>query len=193
MVSTEDFDIFKSLWQNVNDVCAPPPPPGQPAKACFLMEMPGFSVDSDAFDPSKFDPKTMVSPDMSVATLCDRVPAIARYFYDTGNHISFFWSQLMKTCILKPVEENGQDTTKQKYEEALQMLYGGKEGYENYENNAGPYNEKVDAAYWEYNNLKMQVERYEAAIFRYATGDLSTVLLEQASGKMIKCGNNIVN
>ena len=96
MASTDDFNIFKALWQNVNDVCAPPPPPGQPAKACFLMELPGFTINPDSFDSSKFDPKTMVSPDMLVATLCDRVPALACYFYDTGNHISFFLESTYK-------------------------------------------------------------------------------------------------
>ena len=55
---------------------------------------------------------------------------------------------------------------------------------ENYENDAGPYNDEVDASYSEYNNLKMQVERYEAAIFRYASGDLKTVLLQEANGKI---------
>ena len=218
-----DFDLFSSLWNNINDITVPKPGPGQPAKACLLMELPGFSIDPKAFDPSKFEPNTMNSPGMAIATLCDRIPAIARYFYDTGNHISFFWNQLLRTFILKPRSEASDKLAKQRYDEALEVLYGGKEGYiqqtktpffsnldvlleawqdamtervkfrakcladaanwpQNFENNAGPYNEKVEAAQWEYNNLKLQVERYEAAIYRYAAGDLTTMLLEQESG-----------
>ena len=223
MANGDDLGIFKSLWEYINDITAPKAGPGQPEKACFLMELPGFSIDPNAIDPSKFDPSTMNSPEFILSTLCDRIPAIARYFYDTGNHISFFWNQLLKTYILKPLPANTEKAVKEKYEEALDVLYGGRQGYilqkktpffsrldvlreawqdaltervtfrancladranwpQNFENNAGPYNEKVEATEWDYNNHKLQVERYEAAIYHYAAGDLSIVMLEQESG-----------
>ena len=53
----------------------------------------------------------------------------------------------------------------------------------NYQDNAAPYNEKVEQAYTEYNSLKLQIEKYKASIFRYATGDLSTMMLEQENGE----------
>ena len=52
---------IKTLWSKVNEV--PPPPPGQQPKAFLLMEMPGFSVDLIAYDPTKFHPGTMMSPE----------------------------------------------------------------------------------------------------------------------------------
>lgn len=124
-----DFDIYKSLWSNINDVCAPPPPPGRPAKACFLMEMPGFSVDPDAFDPTKFEPGTMTSPECATAMLCDRVPALAQYFYDTGDHISFYWQVLLSTYGISTTAASGNAALKEGYEEAIKMLFGSKEGY----------------------------------------------------------------
>lgn len=123
-----DFNIYKSLWSNINDVCAPPPPPGQLAKACFLMEMPGFSLDPDAFDPTKFDPGTMTSPGCATAMLCDRVPALAQYFYDTGDHISFYWQVLLNTYGISATASDNA-ALKQKYDDAIKMLYGGLEGY----------------------------------------------------------------
>ena len=220
-----DLDIFKSLWENINDVCSPLPPPGAPAKSCFLMEMPGFTVDPDAFDPSKFDP-TKPSPDLETSNLCDRVPALARYFYDTGNHISFLWKQLLETFHIKPDPETEDKTIKQQYDEALKMLYGGPDGYvnqkktplfsnvdvlrgkwedamkeeadyrnlcqsdtknwpANFEKGAGPHREAVKQAYTEYNNLKLQIEKYEAAIFAYASGDLNTMMLKQENGNFV--------
>ena len=65
------------------------------------MEMPGFSVDPDAFDPLKFDPGTMMSPECATSSLCDRIPLFAPYFYDTGNHISFFWKLLLETYTIE--------------------------------------------------------------------------------------------
>ena len=53
----------------------------------------------------------------------------------------------------------------------------------NFEKGAGPYREAVDQAYGEYNNLKLQIERYEAAIYAYASGDLKTMMQEQAIGE----------
>ena len=222
-MSSDELDVFKSLWENINDVCSPPPPPNMPAKSCFLMETPGFTVDPDAFDPSKFTP-TKRHPDLTTANLCDRVPAIAPYFYDTGNHISFFWKQLLQTFKIKPDAPGEDENLKQQYDEALMMLYGGPEGYvnqkktplysnvdvlrktweekkqeeaefrnecqkdeenwpSNFEKGAGPYREAVDQAYGEYNNLKLQIERYEAAIYAYASGDLKTMMQEQAIGE----------
>ena len=222
-MSSDDLDIFKSLWENINDVCSPPPPPGVPAKSCFLMELPGFTVDPDAFDPSKFTP-TKPHPDLTTANLCDRVPVIARYFYDTGNHISFFWKQLLQTFQIKPNPSGEDESLKEQYDAAIKMLYGGPEGYvnqkktplysnvdvlrkkwedtmqketdyrnqcqrdtknwpSNFEKGAAPYREAVEQAYSEYNNLKLQIEKYEAAIFAYAAGDLKTMMLEQENGE----------
>ena len=128
-VLDSDFDIYESLWSNINDVCAPPPPPGHPAKACFLMEMPGFSVDADAFDPTKFEPGTMTSPECATAMLCDRVPALAQYFYDTGDHISFNWQVLLNTYGISGTAASENAALKERYDEAIKMLYGSQEGY----------------------------------------------------------------
>ena len=180
--------------------------------ACFLMELPGFSVDPNAFDPNKFAGKesTMPSPDYATALLCDRVPAIAQYFYDTGNHISFYWQMLLSMYgITTPPEDNTK--LKARYDEAIKMLYGSPEGYVtqqktklfnnldvlrsawndketqltdyrtqcqknkdkwpgNYEIGAGPKRDAVQQAFTEYNNLKMEIKHYEAAIFAYASG-----------------------
>ena len=217
-----DFNLYQSLWSNINDVCAPAPPPGAPAKAAFLMEMPGFSVDPDAYDPSKFDP-TKVSPDRATALLCDRVPALAQYFYDTGSHISAYWEQFLRTFKITgaPIDD---PQLKKAYDNAIKMLYGGPEGYinqtktplysqldtlrqnwqkameeknkfwaecqqnkdkwpENFEANAGPYVDKVNEAYTEYDNLKLQIENYEAVIFQYVSGDLSSLMLGQERSK----------
>ena len=224
--SREDFNVLKTLWCQVNDVCVPPPPPGQPAKAFFLMESPGFSVDPDAYDPAKFNPGTMMSPDCATATLCDRVPALAPYFYDTGNHISFFWDMLLKTFTIEGDFDKKNVEVEARYKRALDMLYGGKEGYMrqektpfyqglkklrsewksaekkrehfrlecmekkkfwpgNFEKGAAPYVDAVEQAYTEYNNLSLQIEKYESAIFAYAMGDLNTVLLDEEISKLL--------
>ena len=219
-----DFNIYKSLWSNINDVCAPPPPPGQPAKSCFLMEMPGFSIDPDAFDPDKFNPGIRMSPDCATALLCDRIPALAQYFYDTGNHISFYWHILLTTygTTGTPAQSEAQ---KKAYETAIEMLYGSMEGYKkqektelfknvdvlrnawekaqqavtdfktkcqkdkknwpgNYEKGAGPLMDAARQAYVEYDTLKMQIQRYESEIYSFATGNLDTLMLEQAASKL---------
>ena len=54
----------------------------------------------------------------------------------------------------------------------------------NYEKGAGPYRDAVEQAYTEYNNLKLQIEKYEAAIFAYAAGDLKNMLLLQENGNV---------
>ena len=117
----------------VNNVCVPPPPPGQSAKAFFLMEMPGFSIDPNAFDPSKFKPGIMMSPDCATSSLCDRVPALAPCFYDTGNHISFFWDLLLETFTVEGDFIKKNSEVEARYERAIEMLYGSKEGYKNQE------------------------------------------------------------
>ncbi|CAI8030472.1 hypothetical protein GBAR_LOCUS17281, partial [Geodia barretti] len=219
-MSSNDFDVLKTLWTQVNNVCVPPPPPGQSAKAFFLMEMPGFSVDPNAFDPSKFKPGIMMSPDCATASLCDRVPALAPYFYDTGNHISFFWNMLLETFTVEGDFDKKNADVLARYERAIEMLYGSKEGYikqektplyqgmsklrdewkraernkdnfkkkcmedeenwpGNYEKGAAPFVDAVEQAYTEYNNLSLQIDKYESAIFAYAIGDLNTVLLDQ--------------
>ena len=222
----DDFDLYKSLWSNINDVCAPAPLPDAPAKGCFLMEMPGFSVDPDAFDPSKFDPNK-TSPDLATAILCDRVSAIAQYFYDTGSHISAYWEQFLRTFKIKDAPQDDPQL-KKACDNAIEMLYGGPEGYinqtktplysqldtlrdnwqkameeknkfwaecqankddwpENFEANAALYVDKVNEAYTEYDNLNLQIENYEAAIFQYVSGDLSTLMLERERSKSLSC------
>lgn len=128
MADNQDFDIYKSLWMNINNVCAPPPPPGAPAKACFLMEMPGFTVDPNAFNPKSFNPSTMVSPECATAILCNRVPAFASYFYDTGERISSNYKLFMETFTIKSTREES-TALKERYEEAIKMLYGDEQGY----------------------------------------------------------------
>lgn len=128
--ATQAFDISKSLWSSINEVCVPPPPSDEPAKECFLMETPGFSVNPDAFDPLKFDPRTMMSPDCATGSLCDRVPALAPYFYDTGDHVSSYWKVFLETFIIQGAGENDADK-KARYDEAIEMLYGSLDGYIN--------------------------------------------------------------
>ena len=129
---SEDFNVFQSLWSNINDVCSPAPPPGSAAVSCFLMEMPGFSVDPKAFDPKAFKEEelegTLISPDCAVARLCDRVPALARYFYDTGDKISFYWNQLCTTYGSTAPET---PRLRERYDSAIKALYGSQEGYIN--------------------------------------------------------------
>ena len=265
MSKTKDFDVFKSLWTNINAATVPKPLPGQPEKACFLMEMPGFSVDHNSFDITMYDPYKQMHPDRAVALLADRVPALAPYFYDTGSHISFYWKQLLETFKLSWRPENDA-ALKAKYEEAIKMLYGDEQGYieqrktklfqqleplrkqwqeamdeqgafwkkcieeENeeiqkvkkkeeedvdddgsgdeedegedeektevkveikaksgaqyFQAHAGPYVERTNQAFTEYDNLKSQIEQYEAAIFQYTRGDLSRLFLKQEQGKL---------
>ena len=222
--SAKDFDIFRSLWTNINDATVPQTPPGQKPKACLLLEMPGFSVDPNSFDVNNFNPATQTHPDRAVALLADRVPVLAPYFYDTGSHISFFWKQLLNTFELSwaPHED---EKLKEKYDGAIKMLYGSEEGYikqektqifknledlrskwlaakddeskfwkqcqedktgwpENFQTHAGPEVDKMNQAFTEYDNLKSQIEQYEAAIFQYTRGDLSRLLLEQEQRKL---------
>ena len=220
-----DFDIYESLWTNINNVCAPPPPPGWPAKACFLMEMPGFTIDPKAFDPKSFDPSTMVSPECATATLCDRVPALASYFYDTGERISSNYKLFMETFTIKTTRQES-TALKEGYDEAIKMLYTDEQGYikqnktelfkgleklrvkweqaenareefrtackrkekewpRNYERGAAPYVEASKEAYTEYDNLKQQIEKFEAAIHAYGAGDLNTLMQQQATGECV--------
>ena len=224
----DDFDVFQSLWTNIQAATVPETLPGHPPKAVFMMEMPGFSIDPNSFylpdasDDKGWDYSKMeMHPDRAVAQLADRVPALAPYFYDTGSHISFYWKQLLETYQLSWTPENVPEL-KAKYEKAIKMLYGDEEGYirqrktelfqqleplrkkwqdamkdkqdfceeckkkndngEYFQSNAGPYVEKIAQAYTEYENLKSQIEQYEAAIFQYTRGDLSRLLLKQAQG-----------
>lgn len=225
MADNQDFDLYKSLWTNINNVCAPPPPPGAPAKACFLMEMPGFTVDPNAFNPKSFNPSTMVSPECATAILCDRVPAFASYFYDTGERISSNYKLFMETFTIKSTREES-TALKERYDEAIKMLYGDEQGYvmqkktplflgleklhdkwedaekareefrtkckddkeewpRNYERCAAPYVETSKEAYTEYDNLKQQIEKFEAAIHAYGAGDLNTLMQQQATGECV--------
>lgn len=127
---TQDFDILKSLWSSISEVCVSPPSSNEPAKECFLMETPGFSVDPGAFDPLEFDPRTMMSPECATASLCDRVPALAPYFYDTGDHISSYWKVFLETFFVQGAGENDADE-KARYDKAIEMLYGSLDGYIN--------------------------------------------------------------
>ena len=219
-----DFDMFKSLWTNINNATVPKPLPGQPPKAIMLMEMPGFAIDPESYDTTagkSFD-SNRKHPDRAVAMLADRVPALAPYFYDTGSTISFYWKQLLETFKLRYSPEDD-PKLREKYEDAIKMLYGGKEGYlqlkktklfenldvlrrqwldakveeksfwqecqadtenwpQNFQSHAGPYVEKKNQAYTEYDNLKSQIEQYQAAIFQYTRGDLSRLMLHQEQG-----------
>lgn len=127
-MSHEDLDILRSLWENINDICVPPSPPGMPAKACFLMEMPGFAIDPDAFDRSKFT-EGHKSPDLAKAGLCDRVPFISRCFYDTGNRISFLWKSLLRSFVIEPDNTGADKERKKKYDEAIKALFGSRDGF----------------------------------------------------------------
>ena len=127
--SSGDFDVFKSLWSNINDAVAPSPPQGVPAKACLLLESPGFSINPDAYDFTKFDQSTMDSPDYTVSQLVDRVPSLAAQFYDTNAHISFYWKQLLSTFELDAGPDEDKADLKERYDKAIEMLYGGPEGY----------------------------------------------------------------
>ena len=153
---SDDFNVFQSLWSNINDVCSPPPPPGSDAVSCFLMEMPGFSVDPKAFDPEAFTKEslegTMMSPDCAVARLCDRVPALARYFYDTGNKISFYWNQLCTTYGSTAPEAK---RLTERYDVAIKALYGSQEGYINQEKTKLFQNLDTLRTAWEHKQEKL--------------------------------------
>ena len=91
------------------------------------MEMPGFSVDPDAFNPKKLNSGTMMSPNCATALLCDRIPALAQYFYNTGNHIhtdTSSWLHMVPRTRT-PVQS---EVKKKAYENAIKMLYGSMEG-----------------------------------------------------------------
>jgi len=118
--------MFRSLWTNINNATVPKPLPGKAIKALFLMEMPGFAVDPEAY--SKFEPDEAMHPDRMVAMLVDRVPALAPYFYDSGSTISFYWTQMLETFKLRYAPEDDPNL-KAKYEEAIKMLYGSEEAY----------------------------------------------------------------
>lgn len=220
-----DFNMFQSLWTNINDATVPKPLPGQPPQAVFLMEMPGYSVDPDTYDLAKFEPDKKMHPDRAVAMLVDRVPVLSPYFYDTGSHISFFWKQLVETFKLRYAPEDD-PKLREKYIAAIKMLYGSEGAYieqkktklfenldslrnnwlstkeeldkfwkkcqtesgwpQNFQIQAGPYVQARDQAYTEYDNLKAQIEQYEAAIFQYTRGDLSRLMLQQAQGTYVR-------
>ena len=150
-MSSEDLDILKSLWENINDICVPPSPPGTPTKACFLMEMPGFAINPDAFDLSKFTVDQR-SPDLAKANLCDRVPYIARCFYDTGNRISFLWKNFLRTFVIDPSQSPADELRKRKYDEAIEALYGSREGLIQHEKT--PLYESVDTLREEWEKAK---------------------------------------
>lgn len=215
--TTRDFDVLRSLWSNISTVCVPPPPPGEPDKECFLMEMPGFSVDPDAFDPFKFDPDRMMSPECATATLCDRVPALAPFFYDTGDHISSYWKLFLDTFTIESDSEKNAEL-KARYDKAIEVLYGSLDGYINqqktplflsldklreqweatkkkrdyFENimpkgEKNPFNDAVEEAYTEYENVRLKLKSYKATILAYNMEDLYSILLEQASSEKLLC------
>ena len=125
-----DFNLYKALWENINDLVVPDPPPNQEAKACLLLESPGFSIASDYYDEDSYNKKfssdktdrSRPSPDYLTAQLCDKVPALSDYYYDTGDHISFKWRQLLQTYWLtyRPADDK---SLKERYEKAIEMLY----------------------------------------------------------------------
>ena len=103
---SSDFGIYKALWEKIDDLVVPDPPPNQEPKACLLLERTGFSInpefyDYDTFNESFKSGEPRPSPDYLTAQLCDKVPALSQYFYDTGSRISFKWRQLLLTFWLK--------------------------------------------------------------------------------------------
>lgn len=152
-----DFNIFKALWININNAVVPPTPPGQPVKACLLLEQPGFSVNPDSLNPDKFDPSKEMHPDRAKAMLADRVPALAPYFYDTGSHISFFWKQFLETFKLKWTPEDD-EKLKAKYERAIKMLYGDEEGFINQKKT--PFFEELEQLLKKWKVAKQERDKY---------------------------------
>ena len=126
---TGGVNAFKSLWRCIYDTVVPLPPPCAPAKSCLLLETPGFTINPDSYNPDKFDPSTMRSPDYAIFQMADRVPALAPYFYDTSSHISFHWKQLLDTFTITENPED-QQALKESYDKAIEILYGGQEGYQ---------------------------------------------------------------
>ena len=121
--------LNKLLWSRINyEVLGTAL---DPAKQILVMETPGFSVDPDLFDEEKFQSNPgvdVLSPQYATATLVDRVPACARFFNDTGSRVSFNWKQLMETIVI--IDEAEDDlAVKAKYDEAIEVLYGGQIGY----------------------------------------------------------------
>ena len=126
-----DFNLYRALWESINDIVIPSPPSDKQQKACLLLESPGFSISPDEYDfknyHGKFQSDTQSSrsdpsPEYRVAQLCDRIPSIADYFYDTGEHISFKWQQLLSTFWLnyRPSED---EQLRGRYEKAIAKLY----------------------------------------------------------------------
>ena len=128
-----DLDIFKSLWKSINDIFVLPPPFGSPAATTFLMETPGLTINPDSYDLKKFtDPATMTSPNRATAILCDRVPALAHNFYDSGRRVSSHWAILLQqygTSEDNPDEKAARAELKKKYDAAVAVLYGSQDGY----------------------------------------------------------------
>lgn len=156
---SRDFNIYKSLWSSINDAVVSPPIPGEQAKSCLLLQVPGFSINPVDFDVEKFrkDP-TGMDPAYATATLVDKVPAFSHYFHDTGSHISFYWKQLLETFT---VVQNSEDnpTLKAKYENAIEMLYGGPSGYKNLQKTELFENLETLRARWETEKSNLETFR----------------------------------
>lgn len=233
-----DVDLSGTLWISINNVVVPTTPKDKTPTAVFLMESPGFSVNPEDFNPDNFQSndfgdrgRDRMHPDRAIAQLADRVPAVSPYFFDSGTHISYYWRQLLETYKLSWSPKDD-PKLREKYKNAVKMLYGSeecdfeesekryfkneksefhkqlkafseswesakkeekefldkcrhdqKDGWpQNFQKSAGPTIDKTIQAFTEYENLKAQIQQYQAAISQYTRGDLSRLLLGQMQG-----------
>lgn len=232
-----DVDLSGTLWISINNVVVPTTPKDKTPTAVFLMESPGFAVNPEDFDPDKFQSndfsdrgRDRMHPDRAIAQLADRVPAVSPYFFDSGTHISYYWRQLLETYKLSWSPKDDPEL-REKYKNAVKMLYGSEESNfeesekryfnnekshffeqldtlsqawegakkkekdfleecqgnkkdwpQNFQTSAGPTIDKTIQAFTEYDNLKAQIQQYQAAISQYTRGDLSRLLLDQMQG-----------
>ena len=124
---SDDFDLYKALWESINNIVAPDPPPSQEPKGCLLLESPGFSINPEYYDYEAFnktfnEDEPRPSPNYLTAQLCDKVPALSQYFFDTGTRISFKWKQLLSTFWLTYRPDDDKDL-RERYLKAVEMLY----------------------------------------------------------------------
>ena len=202
-----DYTVYKCLWTKLNEVVCPP---GRKGGSCLLLEMPGYSVNPDIFDIELFraNSNAEMSPSFATAMLVDRIPALAPCFYDTGFSVSSYWKQLIETFTV-PNEQNNADL-KEKYDEAIETLYGGTNGCKNLQTSERfksldalrdewyaakvdlkqqheelYYKEKVDDAFLEYTSMKSQINLHQAAIFEYTRRDPNHLPLKQRQSKPV--------
>ena len=124
-----NFEIFNNLWQTIQDcVASAPGAPFQRHKTWLLLEHPGFAIDADCYNPELYRRSfaklsSRPSPEYLIAQLCDRVPALAHNFFDTGDRISLKWKQLLSTFSHHPSHDHDDPQLKERYEKAINALY----------------------------------------------------------------------